>query len=291
MPAFRRADWYESPHYYDILLSPDSEREADFLEAVRARYGRTRGRCVLEPACGSGRLLVELAKRGWEVTGVDLSPEMVAYARKRLAQEGLSGEVLLAPMQDFDLPRRFDLAHCLINTFKHLLHESDAVAALRCVARALHDGGLFVLGLHLTDYDWDRRQRERWTGQRGSTRVVCNLQSWPADRRRRRELVRSRVVVEQRGWTERLETSWEFRTYDQGQLRRLLRAVPELELLATHGFSYELERAPAENELDRVLVLQRRPRAALTGLRPGAVAQGAGRPGTGRRASSRRSAQ
>ena len=72
MATFRRADWYESPHYYDILLAPDSEREAGFLEAVAARHGRTLGRNVLEPACGSGRLLLEMARRGWRVTGVDL---------------------------------------------------------------------------------------------------------------------------------------------------------------------------------------------------------------------------
>jgi SAM-dependent methyltransferase len=258
MPAYRQADWYEFPRAYDILLEPDTRREADFLEAVIERHGRSRGRAVLEPACGSGRLLVELASRGWSVTGIDLSPEMVAFARERLARARLRGRVVEAPMQEFALPQRFDLAHCLINTFKHLLDERSAVAALRCVARALRPGGIFILALHLSDYDWRSRQRERWVAHRGSTKVTCNLQSWPPDQRTRRERVRSRLTIEERGRTDRLETSWDFRTYDDAELARLLRAAPELELAETYGFEYDLERPAAPDDLGRVLVLRRR---------------------------------
>jgi SAM-dependent methyltransferase len=258
MPTFRRADWYETPHYYDILLDEDNARDADFLEALLARYGATNGRRVLEPACGSGRLLVELARRGWEATGLDLSEPMVRYARQRLAQEGLAGEVLHAPMQGFDLSGRFDLAHCLVSTFKYLLDERTARDALGCVARALRPGGVFALGLHLTDYAQDRRQRERWVGRRGGTQVVCNLQSWPPDCRRRRERLRSRLTVVRRGVVERTETSWDFRTYDEAQLARLLGSVRELERVAVHDFSYDLDRPAREDHLDRVYVLRRR---------------------------------
>jgi SAM-dependent methyltransferase len=258
MPRYRQADWYEFPRYYDILLAPDSEREGDFLEAVLARHGASRGRAVLEPACGSGRMLVELARRGFRVAGLDLSPAMVAFARERLAEERLSGRVVRAAMQDFALPQRFDLAHCLLNTFKHLLDERSAAAALRCVARSLAPGGIFVLGMHLTDYDWRARQRERWVARRGATRVICNLQTWPADRRARRERVRSRLRIEERGQLELLETTWDFRTYDSDQLARLLRAVPELELAATYAFDYDLDRPAAEDDLDRAMVLRRR---------------------------------
>jgi SAM-dependent methyltransferase len=258
MPSHRQADWYEAPHYYDILLDPDSAGEADFLEAVLERHGRPGAGAVLEPACGSGRMLAEMARRGHRVTGIDLSPAMVAYARQRLADEGLAGRVVHADMTDFELPQRFDLAHCLINTFRHLLDEGTAVAALRCIARALAPGGLFVLGMHLSDYGWRARQRERWVGRRGATHVTCNIQSWPPDRRARRERVRSRLRIEERGRIELLETSWDFRTYDAAQLARLLRAVPQLRLAATYGFDYDLGRKLESEDLDRVLVLERR---------------------------------
>jgi len=91
--------------------------------------------------------------------------------------------------------------------------------------------------------------------------VVCNLQSWPADRRRRRERMRSRITTVRRGVVERMETSWEFRTYDEAELARLVGAVRELELVATHDFSHDLDRPVHPDQLDRLLVLRRRGRS------------------------------
>jgi len=258
MPTFRQADWYRTPHYYDILLEDDTELEGAFLEAAHARHGKSRGRSVLEIACGSGRLLVEMARRGWQVAGIDLSPEMIEYSRERLALAGSTGELRVASMEEFRLRRSFDLAHCLISTFRHLLDERSARGTLRCVSAALKRGGIFVLGLHLTQYEYQHRQRERWVGKRDGTRVVCNLQSWPPDPRKRRERVRARVTVEERGRVERLESSWDFRTYDAAQLRRLLRSVPELEHVATYDFTYDEERPLDDEQLDCVLVLRKK---------------------------------
>ena len=67
MPAARyvELDWYDTPRYYDLVFDADTRREADFLETMHARHARRSkpGRRVLEPACGSGRLLVEMARR------------------------------------------------------------------------------------------------------------------------------------------------------------------------------------------------------------------------------------
>ena len=58
-------DWYDTPEYYDIIFDADTAREADFMEAVWERFNRVptpkQRRRVLEPACGSGRLVLEMA--------------------------------------------------------------------------------------------------------------------------------------------------------------------------------------------------------------------------------------
>ena len=154
MPAsFRELDWYETPLYYDIIFDVDTVREADFLEAVYARYVLSRGKRVLEPASGSGRLLIELARRGWRATGFDSSEAMLRYSRQRLEQEGLSARLVHARMQDFELAGPYDLAHCLVSTFKYLLEEGDARSHLERVAGALAPGGVYVLGMHLSEYE------------------------------------------------------------------------------------------------------------------------------------------
>lgn len=262
MAGFTTLDWYDTPRYYDLVFDVDTRREADFLEAAHARWARPRGRGrrVLEPACGSGRLVVELARRGWRVHGSDLSVPMLDHARARLEREGLAARLEEADMARLELPAEsFDLAHCLVSTFKYLLDEASARSHLEGVARALRRGGIYVLGFHLSDYEDQGRTRERWVVERGGTRVVCNIQGWPADRRTRREKVRSRLVVHERGRELRSETCWEFRTYDVAQVRRLLRGVPDLELVAVRDFHHEIdEELELDGErLDVVLVLRR----------------------------------
>lgn len=269
MPASTAADWYRLPLYYDIVFDADTRLEVAFLEALARRYGLPETLDVLEPACGSGRLVAALAARGHRVAGFDLSAEMLDFARRRLAARTLRADLKPGDMASFAFPKRFDLAHCFVSTFKYLLDEESARSHLACVARALRPGGLYVLGLHLTEYDWDRRQRERWIGERKGTRVVCNIQSWPADRARRLERVRSRLRVTERGATRLIETSWDFRTYDARELRSLLRSVPSLEHVATFDFGYDLadERPLDDEQMDCVLVLRKRAAAARRSAR------------------------
>ncbi len=258
--TFDRTDWYDTPLYYDIVFDEDTRLEGAFLEAVSELYGREGGQRVLEPACGSGRLVAEMAGRGWAVTGFDANPAMLAFARERLDGRGLDARLFEARMQDFRVRGRFDLAHCLVSTFKYLLTEADARAHLRAVARALAPGGIYVLGFHLSQYGYAKRSRERWVGRRGRTHVTCNIQSWPPDAGTRLERVRSRLVVQEHGVERRHETTWDFRTYDASETRALLAAVPELELVATYDFTYDLaaERELDDDQLDTVLILRRR---------------------------------
>lgn len=260
MSAFEALDWYETPRWYDLIFDEGTQREADFLEQALAVYGSARGRRVLEPACGSGRLVLELARRGWSVTGFDASEAMLDHARVRLAETGLAARLDLGRLEEFSYRGRFDLIHCLVSTFKYVLDGPGTESHLACVTRALKPGGIYVLGLHLSDYGCQSKLRERWVAEENGVRVVCNTQTWPADRRRRTEHIRTRLAVTESGRERRTETNWEFRTYDARQLRRLLATAPELELVAVHDFHYELEwtRELDDEQLDTLLVLRRR---------------------------------
>jgi SAM-dependent methyltransferase len=104
-------DLYERhAELYDAAFAWDIEDEVDWL-LERLGPGC---RSVLEPGCGSGRLLEPLARRRREAVGIDRSAAMVELARAR----GL--KVAVADMTDFDLGRTFDGAVCPINTLGHL---------------------------------------------------------------------------------------------------------------------------------------------------------------------------
>lgn len=231
------------------------------MEFALAEFGPSKPRNILEPACGSGRLIRELAKRGFSVTGFDANPRMIEFAERRLSRENLTGRLGIGRMERFSYRHSFDLSHCLVSTFKYLLGAQRPVDHLQCVAQHLREGGIAILGLHLTEYDLTTRTRERWVARvPGGEKVVCNLQIWPADRRKRIERVRSRLRVEAGSNVRRVETEWNFRTYDVLQLKALIRSVSNLEHVATYDFSYDPDRPIVLDgeQLDLVLVLRKK---------------------------------
>jgi SAM-dependent methyltransferase len=210
--------------------------------------------------------VIELARRGHDVTGFDRNATMLERARERLSARSLRARVEHGDMRSFAFDGRFDVAHCLVSTFKYLLDEGAAREHLQCVARHLVPGGLYVLGFHLTDYERDAVSCERWVGVSRGSRVTCNTRVWPANRRTRLEDVRARLVVERAGRVLRTETRWRFRSYDERQARRLLASVPSLECVALHDFHYDAlhPRAFGEGILDCVFVLRKRSTRAIS---------------------------
>lgn len=261
MPKYVETDWYHLPLYYDIVYDPDTEPEAEFLHLLAKRYVDGPARAVLEPACGTGRLMAALGRRGLDVAGFDISQPMIEFAERRLTAAGLDASVTQQRMEAFHCESTFDFAHCLVSSFKYLLSEADAQAHLQRVASVLRPGGVYALGLHLTDYDQTTRQRERWVGERDGIRVTNNLQSWPPDASTRREQLRSRLIVEQDEQVHRYETHWAFRTYSAAQLEALLAKVPSLEHIETFDFHYEINEPTTLHGpgLDKIVVLKRHP--------------------------------
>ena len=279
MPTYEPFDWYQTPVYYDIIFDAGTEREARFLEQCHTRHARPSEAAaptatphplsVLEPACGSGRLMATLAQRGHRVAGVDLSPGMLAFARKRFAQQSVTATLRKAPMQDFNLHRPakarggYDLAHILVSSFKYLQTEADAAACLNCVCDHLRVGGVFVLGLHTTEPDQTEPDLERWRAKRGHRDVICTIRADPPNHKQRTEAVRSRIVARDlrrpQAEPQRFESNWTFRTYTPTQLRALLRKAPRLKHTATYTFNHDIEERTRldGDDLGIVLVLRR----------------------------------
>src|SRR5438093_1431567 len=123
---------------YD-LIAPFYDREhASFDEDIELYRGFAE-LCtgpLLELACGSGRLLVPLAREGYTLTGVDTSEKMLALAQKHLEQEHLSSHVTLVQqdMGILHLPQKFSFAFVALGSFAHLTSrkvQQQALAATR----------------------------------------------------------------------------------------------------------------------------------------------------------------
>jgi len=155
----------EDAAVYDLAFDWDVGEDVAWMHA---RLGDD-CRSVLEPGCGSGRIVEALARRGLEVVGVDRSPQMVELARERL-RDLTSAHVVLADMTCFSLGRLFDGAVCPINTLLHLSSD-DLARHLEAMADHLRPGALYLVQLGL--YDPGEResalQSEQWEIARGDT--------------------------------------------------------------------------------------------------------------------------
>lgn len=254
-------DWYDSPRYYDLIFDEDSVNETDFLEALMWEHGVADTSRILEPACGSGRLISEFARRGYAVDGFDLNENMLQFAERRLVEDDLMAHLWVDPMQSFKTKKRYDLAHCLVSTFKYLQTEGDAVANLERVAACLNPGGLYVIGIHLSNYARTDYEHERWAVERDGLKVVSNTRTWPPDRKNRTEQLRNRLRVQHGSEAEKtLETNWQFRTYDAAELAALIAKVPAFEAVAFHDFNCDIgiERQLDDEYEDIVVVLRKR---------------------------------
>lgn len=134
--------------FYDLDFG---EADADLF--MYQQFASRCGSPILELGCGTGRVLLPLARQGYRITGVDLSRPMLEVARSKVAAEGLSGQVTLSrqDMREMELDDRFNLAFAAINSFMHLLSTDDQLAALARIRHHLNPGGLLILDLFNPD--------------------------------------------------------------------------------------------------------------------------------------------
>lgn len=134
--------------YYDLEYG---DLDADLLTIEQ--FARRCGSPILELACGTGRVLLPLARQGYRVTGVDISPAMLDVARHKVAAEGLAGQVTLVQqdMRALALDERYNLAVIAVNSFMHMLTPGDQLAALARIREHLVPNGLLYLDLFNPD--------------------------------------------------------------------------------------------------------------------------------------------
>lgn len=144
-----------APYYDELMSSVPYSMWVDYLEEIFERM-RSKPRRVLDIATGTGRVAIELAQRGYEVTGIDLSTPMLEQARRSARELGLSIEFLRRDAAELALPpASFEAAVCLYDSLNYLLDLKRLQQAFEGVAAALAWDGLFVFDLN-TIYSFEQ---------------------------------------------------------------------------------------------------------------------------------------
>ena len=124
---------------------------ADFIERIIAReYTAGKPELVLDLGCGTGSMTIEMARRGYDMTGVDYSCEMLDRARERAASEGIEGDILwlMQDMREFELYGTVDVALCCLDGINHLTSVKDLDKTLDLVHNYLIPNGLFIFDIN-----------------------------------------------------------------------------------------------------------------------------------------------
>lgn len=141
---------YESfAYWYDELMkdAPYDEWRA-FVHKKIKQYGRADTKRLLDVGCGTGELAIRLAKDGFDVTGVDLSENMLAIAQAKAEQQRINVEFFQQNMTELEGFLPFDGVIIFCDSLNYLQNETDIQQTFQRIYELLHEGGLLLFDVH-----------------------------------------------------------------------------------------------------------------------------------------------
>lgn len=182
------SDWYKkiwTLSIQDMSWVEDTKRQVDFLIDKLEMKGNEK---VLDLACGFGRHSLELARRGYDVTGVDITPAYIEYATTQAQTENLNARFICSDIRDLRFMEQFDIVLNMADgAIGYLENEEENLKIFQVVSRALKQGGKHFMdimngsyaeshfpcklwdagekGLTLSNFEWDAKTKTLIYGQ------------------------------------------------------------------------------------------------------------------------------
>ena len=134
----RNASFRDYASYYDLIYKDkDYKKEVDFIEEIFENTHKPRR--ILELGCGTGSYTKILLERGYEVTAVDISEDMLKIARKKCGCEVIKGDI-----RDITINDKFDACIAMFAVIGYITKNSDIIKTLNNIRRHLKPDGFFI---------------------------------------------------------------------------------------------------------------------------------------------------
>ena len=206
---------------YDRLTNDvDYEATVAFYKEIMKREG-LHPRTAVDLACGTGSVTEILARQGLQITGVDMSEEMLTVAMEKVMDLEQPPRFVCQKLQELRLPKGVDLAVCALDSLDYITDPADCAEAIRRVYKALNPGGIFIFDVNTPEklramdgqvfLDEDDDVYCVWRGEFDEETNIC---SYGMDLFQRREEVWERSFEEHREYA-----------YSQQQLTEYLKAA------------------------------------------------------------------
>jgi len=135
--------------FYDkINVDLDYEKWADFIERIIQKCSFEKPELVLDLGCGTGKMTLELAKRGYDMTGIDYSPEMLDIARAEAEKHGYDILWLNQDMREFELYGTVDVTVSCLDCINHITKPTELDTVFSLVHNYLIPDGLFIFDIN-----------------------------------------------------------------------------------------------------------------------------------------------
>jgi SAM-dependent methyltransferase len=183
--------WFEDPDFwmahYPRMFTPQRMESAEGdIACIEKLAALSPPAQVLDLCCGPGRHSVALARRGYAVTGLDLTPEYLTLAEELAHSAGVMPEFIQGDMRDYCLPAGFDLAINLFTSFGYFEAREEDHQVLANVHASLKAGGIFVMDMMGKEILARRFQERDWMEENGvlllEERRICRDWSWVINR-------------------------------------------------------------------------------------------------------------
>lgn len=225
-------------------------KQADFLKEV---LSLSAGQRVLDLGCGAGEHCLALAQQGINVTGIDIAPVLVDYARRQAAKAGVSAEFLRADMRTFRPQAQFDAVFTSSGTFG-IFDDAGNQAVLQTISAVLAHEGKFLIGPTGPQLLKEKslRRKDWFLVEDGCLLMERN---WNRSTSSFREIL---LFIDATGTIIEFDNEGESKgeygkVYSLAQLKKMIEAAG-LVFKAAYG-SYELPPKPYEPDLPRLLIV------------------------------------
>lgn len=243
--------WHEDERFWECWRKwsfSDKHWESARAEVdqILALTNPAPGSAILDLCCGPGRHSLELARRGFAVTGVDRTESYLDEARRRAGDEGLCIEFVRSGMGEFCAPNMFDGAINMFTAFGYFEDEASNQRVLSNLYHSLRDGGVLLMELAGKEAGARKFTPKDWTEQNGVVRLLEQkiIGDW--------SFVESRWIYLTE--TERIEFTLKLWLYSAKELADMLREAGFRSVTAFGG----LDGSPYDENAKRLVVVARK---------------------------------
>ena len=242
---------------YDYLYhDKDYEKECDFIEGIFSKKNH-RVSSILDLGCGTGGHAILLAKRGYNVTGIDRSEQMLNLARKKSKSEGLEIDFIEKDIIDLDLGKCFDAVISMFAVMSYQIRNNEVAKVCGNAFKHLNENGIFVFDCWngmavITERPTNRLKEVKINKDEGIIRFtnpICDIQNQTVDVRFKVWNTRGKSILNQ------TDESHKMRFFFPQEIKYFLQ-VAGFKEIETCPFLYP-DRPVSENDWNMALIAEK----------------------------------